>query len=900
MNGGSTEAKVTTVKLKRTGVSADTTISNIYLYNGANRITDAAAVASGVVNFNDSAGLIKIPAGGSVSLSVRTDLAASTNGQTLGVMLTDVTADGVAATGVPLSGAEHTIAAAPSGMTTVDFTTAAATPAVNTALDPQSDLTMWNENVSIGNRDALLKSFRLRNIGSVSTSDLKNFRLMIDGVAVGSPIEMLDSNGYVTWSFATPITLKSGTRVIKLVGDIVGGSNKNFQFSLRQAGDAEIADSQLGVTVLPTAAAAAFAAVTTGLQTISAGTLTITKATDSLSGNVVLSGSGVTLAKFNVKAQGEKLKVENLRVSHTASTDLWTGIRNGALFLNGVQVGSTATINEDTVATPYTQFNLGSSMVLEPGVAYVLEVRGDVYNTNTTSGTTLIAGTTTVVNLDVQTTNVQRMTSLSYIGNSAVSGNTLTVAAGTLALAKYGAYASQTVTSPKTAYKLGEFRLTTGATESVNVDTFSLTHAGTITDLTNLYVVYGSKTSSIKTSSSSPISWSVNEVVPANTNMTVAVYGNIGAGLTSGAFTGTLTISGTSQSSGSAVTSLAVAGQTITLGTGSISVAIDASTPVASLAVGGSMPKVGSFKFTTSNDMFTIDELTVHMASGTTADAAAISELVFKDGATELKRQPMSGVNATATGLSIPIAANTDKVIDVYAQLGSIGTGFAGSNANIGLALESYEFLNSAGVKTRTFGTATSTNNMYVYKTKPTITNVALPTTVLSGGTQTLYKFQVAADAAGTIAWQKINFTVATSGAGSVPALTGWALYDTADESTALSNVTVTQNAAGTLVTASSTVGVDQQVSGSKTYVLKATVNGTLATGYSVSTKIASSAQPNQVPTTAGAAANLAVPAASNLVWSDLSVTPHSAATSDWFNDYLVKNIPTDSQTVTK
>jgi hypothetical protein len=714
---------------------------------------------------------------------------------------------------------------------------------------------------------------------------------------------MLDSNGYVTWSFATPITLKSGTRVIKLVGDIVGGSNKNFQFSLRQAGDAEIADSQLGVTVLPTAAAAAFAAVTTGLQTISAGTLTITKATDSLSGNVVLSGSGVTLAKFNVKAQGEKLKVENLRVSHTPSNTTaggWTGIRNGALFLNGVQVGSTATICQDVVLTPcttaYTQFNLGSSMVLEPGTDYTLEVRGDVYNTNTTSGTTLIAGTTTVINLPVQTTNVQRMTSLSYIGNSAVSGNTLTVAAGTLALAKYGAYANQTVTAPKTAYKLAEFRLTTGATESVNVDTFSLTHAGTITDLTNLYVVYGSKTSSIKTSSSSPISWSVNEVVPANSNMTVAVYGNIGAGLTSGAFTGTLTISGTSQSSGSAVTSSAVAGQTITLGTGSISVAIDASTPVASLAVGGSMPKVGSFKFTTSNDMFTIDELTVHMASGTAADAAAISELVFKDGATELKRQPMNGVNATATGLSIPIAANTDKVIDVYAQLGSIGTGFAASNANIGLALESYEFLNSAGVKTRTFGTATSTNNMYVYKTKPTITNVALPTTVLSGGTQTLYKFQIAADAAGTVAWQKINFTVATSGAGSIPSLTGWALYDTADESTPLSNVTVTQNAAGTLVTASSTVGVDQQISGSKTYVLKATVNGTLVTGYSVSTKIASGGAPNQVPASAATAAA----ATTNFVWSDLSVTPHSAVTLDWFNDYLVKNIPTDSQTVTK
>ncbi|KKW36435.1 MAG: Glycoprotein gp2, partial [Candidatus Giovannonibacteria bacterium GW2011_GWA2_53_7] len=384
----------------------------------------------------------------------------------------------------------------------------------------------------------------------------------------------------------------------------------------------------------------------------------------------------------------EKLKIEHLRVSHTASDDTWTKIRNGALFVNGVQVGSTADINEDTQSTAYTQYNLGSSLIVEPGHDVTLEVRGDVFNVNTASA--LSAGTTTVINIAAGGTNIQRMVSGNYISNTAISGNTLTVAAGTLSLAKYSAYANQTITVPQTAYKIGEYRLTTGSTEPVNLNTFTLTLAGdlaaTSTDATELYVVYGTKTSQVKAAGAASQSWSINESVAANTTINIAVYSTLSSAITSGKFTATgLTVAGTSQNSGSAVTSSAVTGQTITVGAGTVTAVKDASSPVSSLVVANSMPKVASFKFTGTNDAFTITQLFAKVAS--TDAAAAIAELVWKDGATEVARQPMNGYGATSSGLSIAIPANGSKVLDVYANLGSIGTNAATTSANIGVSL---------------------------------------------------------------------------------------------------------------------------------------------------------------------------------------------------------------------
>ena len=85
---------------------------------------------------------------------------------------------------------------------------------------------------------------------------------------------------------------------------------------------------------------------------------------------------------------------------------------------------------------------------------------------------------------------------------------------------------------------------------------------------------------------------------------------------------------------------------------------------------------------------------------------------------------------------------------------------------------------------------------------------------------------------------------------------------------------------------------------GSKTYVLKVLITGGATAADVFSTNI-------PVGQTAAVAAGTVVAAAAlsptpTFVWSDESVLGHGAATADWIGDWLVRNLPTDSQTLTK
>jgi hypothetical protein len=323
-------------------------------------------------------------------------------------------------------------------------------------------------------------------------------------------------------------------------------------------------------------------------------------------------------------------------------------------------------------------------------------------------------------------------------------------------------------------------------------------------------------------------------------------------------------------------------GQTITKNSGSIAVALDASSPVTALVKAASTLEVASYKWTTTNDAYTLKEVVI-----TVNDATAVNQVVLMDGTDELGTAYVVSGDATFAGLNLPIDANTSKKLTVKYILGDVGTSAGTSGADIKATLKSYKADNSQGVETSaTPGTAA--NSLYVVKAVPTIANVALPSTILNAGTQTLAKFSVTGD--GTIGWKYFKFDIVKSDA---VTLASYKVYDanTNDEVTGSTTASTTLGSVGFINFEATT---EQEISGSKTYVLKATVGGTVTTNDYVSTSVAAPSS-NASPVAFGA-----VPQTSSFIWTDQNQNGHSVSTTDWFNDFKVKNLATDAQTLTK
>jgi len=943
-NPTATDIKVTNLAFKRIGVSNDATIANVYLYNGATRLTDSAGVSNTAFNFNDSTGLFTVPAGQTYTVTVLADIAASTSGQQVGAQLTSVTSSGTLDSSVvlPVNGYTQTVSAAT--LATVDFNTST-TPAENTSLTPGNDITVWQNTVTIGTRAVTLKSFQLQNIGSIAKTDVANLRLYVDGVQTGTA-SSIGANNIVTWDLsAAPLRLETGGRVVKVVGDVVRGSSLTFKFSLRRGSDAQMIDTDLNQPVLATAASSAFTARHGGVQTIASGTVSVTKANSSPSSNVSLNASNVKFATFEMRAAGEDVKIDNLDVHAITSAD--HGLDNGKVFLNGVQVGSTKDLTDVT----NVNFTFGSSFILKAGATAIVDVYADA---KTTTGAAYTTGETAQIRLDYTspgTDNGTGVVSLSSIDvpGSDVDGNSITISSSTITLTKSSGYGNQTMLAGAANARMGSFTLSTGSTEGVNVNTITVTlstaEAATVTDLTlfeeSSSGVKGAQIGTAKPTASDSNSFSVNFTIPASGTKVIGVYAGIKSGSNIGPWAANIDGSGTGATTGSSVTfgssSASTATlQTITLGTANLTTAVGVSPDNANVIAGASMVKVGSFRFTSpQSSAFTVDKIAVKVtanaatsvtsvtlryptyslvngvmtATGASTDSDAV--LALSSGAVQ------THATATFTGLSFYIPANTSKNLDVYVSLATVASGATSGTAITAVldADEGYRETDSAGTAGTTLADAdldssatSGKGTMYVRKSIPTLSAVALDSTSLVAGTdQVLGRVKVTADAAGDIDWGSMVFTVNKTSAVSLGATTTVALwrgsnqvagtFATTTGSLVSASVDSCDNQTTCLLHFRPTTVETIEAGTSRTYELRGTVDG-LASGSSVNVSIA-----NPQTTASSTAAFSAVKgtqglsSATSFAWSEWSDADHAAdataaAATDWTGDYLVKTLP--------
>lgn len=456
-NGTNAEVKITTVELQRLGISADATLKNVYLFDGATRLTDAGTVSSGKVTFNATSGVIVIPAASAKTISVKADIDTGTNGQTVGIALSGVTSTATLAASLPLNGNIHSIANATLAVVTVNGTTNGA----GTSTDPMNDVRVWENQFNIGNRNVVLSRLSLKQQGSVESKDIKNFRLLVDGVEIAK-VDSLDSNGYVT--FTMNKTLTTGNRTLKVLADVVGGSGRTLQMALKSKADVDVKDAEYNVSITVSATA------TTGSTNINAGSLQVSKSSDSTSGKVANNASNVSLAKYTFKAYGEPLKVETV-VAKFAQTGLVadSSLRNGKIYVNGSQVGSTTTITQ--AGTEFT-----TNFIVEPGTPATVEVYADVYNNGTTSHP-IINNDTITIGLAVS--SYEKRVSGGVLAVANLNANSVTVSEGAMTVVATSSYSNQNTVIPQTLYKVASWDISGSATEDINLSSLEASIAQT-------------------------------------------------------------------------------------------------------------------------------------------------------------------------------------------------------------------------------------------------------------------------------------------------------------------------------------------------------------------------------------------------------------------------------------
>lgn len=904
---------ITSVKLLRTGISSSSTLSNIYLYDGATRLTDGASIGSdNTVTFNALGGIFTVA--GSKTISVVATTANITADYSLGINLVGYTANGTAVTanvvGNQMFGATATLA-----------TVALAAATGSGATDAGVDINVWQSTATVSTRDVLLKSLALRQIGSITAADIKNFKLYADGVLVAT-VANLDSNGYVT--FGTPVVLKTGARILKVTADIIGGSSRTVSMSLRGTYDFLATDTQYNANGVATGT---FPNTVTAF-TVNAGTMTVVKATNSPSSNITVGGSDVNLATYTFTAYGEPIKVETLNVGMITTGGTVTNhtLRNVRILVNGAQVGSNTSVPAAAsfAAASGTQFT--TNFVVYPGTPATVEIHSDIYDNEGDDNFTVatLATTIQVALIGGTTSNGVPQTSLGTISvpstsaSNGVTGNVVSVSSGSMTLAKTSSYANRSIAVPATAYKIGSYQLSGNSTEAVNLNTLyvgwdSAATGAEATDLSDLYVVYGGTMTPVKGTVSATEtngnSWSINKTLAVNETMAIDVYATVASSLTTNTIISTMAVAGTTASSGiatyadaSGATSLTagVVGQTITGATGSVTMSNDASTAVAQIVDDSGTLKTLTAKIVALTDSYTVTDMTV-----TIVDASAVSSVTLKDATTGavIGASKPGATSLTWSGLSLAVAAGETKKVDVELALSPVGVSAGTSDAALTTAITAFTARSSAGTSGAGSGSA-SGNAIYIYKAIPTVSVAALPNSSLAVSEMVIAKFTVSSNGTGTVAWKQAMFEITKSAAPTLSAATLWN-SETGLQVTAASVYQNGTTGAATTCLADNvfcelliTVGTNaddnvvEQVSGSKTYEIRATVGGTLATGNGIAVKLdrntVSHAASADFTTNKNSGAG-----GVSFVWSDES----NALTSDtgvavWQKDFLVKNLP--------
>ncbi|MBI2626713.1 MAG: hypothetical protein HYW77_00505 [Parcubacteria group bacterium] len=459
---------VNTLTIKRSGPGLTADFGNVYVYDGATRLTSGKTFSSadGTLTF-----LLDEAVNGTRDLSIVGDMATATAGDVNYIQLTTITLSGGASvSGLPLSGNNFTVSGASSGTVTVAKSGSLSDPTVG-----QKQAQLSEFKYTTATEGGTVKRITMINGGTLKPADLTNVTLktLTGDEWAGS----VTSDGYVVFDLGSgKFIAKGGNAVFKVHGDVGGKKDETVDLYFEYDTDTYVIGDQYGqaMAVTDTALDSASDATTLTLQG-GALTLTFVGPTATTVGTTV---TDVTLLRYTVTVASniEAKKHEFVLCKDTGgngtynaaadTTDGWADLTDFKVWdedLNTVVIGpqdGTAFTTSNSASCPDSVTGAEKSFTDTvdwlAGKTYNYKVTADITADATGSGVTLTSGDIIRAVLDDYSDDAGDVTVLKYSGTNTsvaaadivpradISGNNITLGAASLTLSLAGNPADQT------------------------------------------------------------------------------------------------------------------------------------------------------------------------------------------------------------------------------------------------------------------------------------------------------------------------------------------------------------------------------------------------------------------------------------------------------------------------
>jgi len=821
--GAGGAVKVTTVKLHRTGISTDSDFSNVYLYDGSKRLADSPSVSGGYFTFTNSNGIFEVSGGGAKDITVKVDLA---NGVSAGKTFKF----GIAASSDVVSSATSIALTAFYGN---EFRTAQVndlgkltltnqSPAANNTVDAGlTNHEVWRFTAKADDQKVAVSYLKVSLIGTADFDALQNLKLYVDGVQVGATVTLMNSDKTAAFDLAAaPVEIGSGvTKTLSLRGDVLKGSGRNFYFQITGSSDIVAKDMGYGVFIKVQGTDVWSIFKAGGTTSINEGSLTVTKSTGSPSGPLALNATNLEVARYDVKAVGEDIKISKISVNVNDDDTIgsgFTNLKNLKATVAGSQVGTTVSTALTDAAN---DFSAGNSFVVKAGTTVNLSFWADMQSSGTED--VLAANDAFTVLLSIAGADVTRLssgTSFTTAPATNLAANAITVTSGGLAATKNASLANVTSVLGATGVTIGSWLITAPSDQGVNINSITIEDnaeagLGSAFDVFQLFsgtTQYGQTVNTPSSATGTDLVFSFSSAlnIPAGQSKQIDLKANVLSSADTAVWDGDATdaarviamnATGVVTNSAVSYTSGNVVGQLLTISAGAILTLdreVSPTMPDSQYLVAGDLGQtLAAWKFTANNtEDVKVTRVAVYEIGSDDLFGNVQNLKLYVDGVQVGAAVPafaQGGLATTDTALFEDLAGlftvskNSSKTLVLRADMTpNTNATFDANGADMRVRIKvadgtatSLTNVSAKGVTSGTFviisNACTSdecdSSNMKVVKSKPTFALVSPGSTVLQAGFTEVLRFRITAHAAEDVKFvsgtHNIRLTQTSSGA---------------------------------------------------------------------------------------------------------------------------------------